>query len=126
MKKFTDITDKTSSIEFDKKETKNLSTDIENLDDQLDTEVKGTKLDGEWEIVSIIDVTTNKPPDISEALIINAEVGNQEVKRGDLIYITAQIKRPGQTMAYHHSQMGVIKCRVADIYNTMGILNSLR
>ena len=126
MKKFTDITDKNSSIKFDKKKTKNLATDIENLNDQLGNEVKGTKLDGEWEIVSIVDVSTNKPPDINEALIINAEVGDKEIKRGDLIYITAQIKQKGQSQAYFHSQMGVIRCRVVDIFHTMSILNNLK
>jgi hypothetical protein len=124
MKKFTDITNKTSSIDFNKKKSKNLSTDIQSLDNQLESEVEGTKLDGEWEIVSVIDVSANPPT--NEALVINAELGSQEVKRGDYIYITAQIKKPGQTQMYHHSQMGVLKCQVRDIYNTMYILNSLK
>lgn len=125
MKKFTDITDKNSSIDFDKKKSKNLSTDIQNLDDQLESEVVGTKLDGEWEIVSVIDVSTESPK-TNEAIIINAELGSGEIKRGEYIYITAQIKKKGQTQAYHQSQMGVIKCQVRDIYNTMYILNNLR
>ena len=127
MKKFTDISDKTSKIDFKKKKDKNLSTDIQKLEDQLENEVKGTKLDGEWEIVSVIDVSTQMP-DINEskAMIINAELGNHEIKRGEYIYITAQIKKPGQSQAYNQNQMGVIKVRVVDIYNTMFILNSLR
>lgn len=125
MKKFTDITNKNSSLDFDKKKSKNLSTDIQNLDDQLESEVVGTKLDGEWEIVSVIDVSTELPK-TNEAIIINAELGRGEIKRGEYIYITAQIKKKGQTQAYHQSQMGVIKCQVRDIYNTMYILNSLR
>ena len=125
MKKFTDILDKNSSIEFKKSKDKTLSTDIESLDNQISKEISG-KLEGEWEIVSVIDVTTNKPPDISEALIINAELGNKEIKRGDLIYITAQIKKPGQTTAYYNMQMGCFKVRVVDIYNTMSILNTLK
>ena len=125
MKKFTDITDKTSSLDFNKKKSKNLSTDIESLDSQLHDEVVGTKLDGEWEIVSVIDVSKEMPK-TNEAIIINAELGSGEIKRGQYIYITAQIKKSGQTQAYHQSQMGVIKCQVRDIYNTMYILNSLR
>ena len=119
MKKFTE------SIEFDKKKTKNLSTDIENLDDQLSDEVKGTKLQGEWEIISIVDVSTEMP-DINEAIIVNAELGSGEIKRGDFIYITAQIKKPGQSQAYFHSQMGVLKVRIVDIFHTMSILNNLK
>lgn len=125
MKKFSSISDKTSSLDFKKDKSKNLSTDIEKLDDQLESEVQGTKLDGEWEIVSVIDVSTQKP-NVNETIIINAELGSGEIKRGEFIYITAQIKKPGQTQAYHQSQMGVIKVRVVDIYNTMSILNNLR
>jgi hypothetical protein len=127
MKKFSSITDKNTSIDFKKKKQSDVSNDIESLDNQIEKEIEGTKLDGSWEIVSIIDVSTEMP-DVNEskALIINAEVGNREIKRGEHIYITAQIKRPGQTQAYHHNQMGVIKVRVVDIYNTMMILNSIR
>lgn len=125
MKKFTDISNKETSIDFKKEKQKETSNDIENLDDQISKEVEGTKLDGEWEIVNIIDVSSQQPK-LDEAIIINAELGNSEIKRGDLIYITAQIKRPGQVMAYHHMQMGVFKVRVIDIYNTMAVLNTLR
>jgi hypothetical protein len=127
MKKFSKITDKDNSFDFKKLKQKGVSSDIENLDSQIEKEVEGTKLDGSWEIVSIVDVTTEMP-DINEskAIIINAELGSREIKRGEFIYITAQIKKPGQSTAYHHSQMGVIKVRVVDIYNTMMILNNLR
>jgi hypothetical protein len=125
MRKFTDITDKKYSMEFDKDKQKELSNDVENVENQLSKEEENSKLDGEWEIVSIIDVS-KKCPKLDEAIIINAELGNGEIKRGDEIYITAQIKRPGQVMAYHHMQMGVVKVRVIDIYNTMAILNNLR
>jgi hypothetical protein len=125
MKKFTDITNKETSIDFKKQKQKETSKDIESLDNQLYKEIEGTKLDGEWEIVNIIDVS-KECPKLDEAIIINAELGNGEIKRGDVIYITAQIKRPGQTMAYHHMNMGVVKVRVIDIYNTMAVLNTLR
>jgi hypothetical protein len=111
--------------EFKTDTNKPLSNDIEKLDDILDTE-GSKKLIGSWEIVSIVDISTKEP--INEGLqplIINAEVGNREIKRGEFIYITAQIKKPGQSTLYHHSQMGVIKVRIVDIYNTMTILNNL-
>jgi hypothetical protein len=133
MKKFSDIhkeqtniTDKNYSLDFKKGKDKNTSNDIKNLNDQLDKQVEGTKLEGEWEIVSVIDVSLQKPTNIEEALIINAEVGTHQIKRGELIYITAQIKKPGQSQAYHQSQMGCIKVRVVDIYNTMLVLNNLK
>ncbi len=125
MKKFSDISDKEKSFDFKKTKQKDTSNDIEKLDDQVGKEAEATKLDGEWEIVNIIDVST-ECPELNEAIIINAELGSGEIKRGDVIYITAQIKRPGQVVAYHNMQMGCIKVRVVDIYNTMSILNNLR
>ena len=126
MKKFSkiveDITNKEASIEFKKDKEEELSNDITELDDQVSDEVKSTILDGEWEIVNIIDVTTEKP--MNEAIIINAELGNKEVKRGDFIYITALINKKGRP--YHQSQMGVLKVRVVEIYNTLLVLNSLK
>ena len=127
MKKFSkiveDITNKEVSIDFKKDKEEDLSNDITELDDQVSDEVKGTILDGEWEIVNIIDVTTEKPA-VNEAIIINAELGDKEVKRGDFIYITALINKKGRP--YHQSQMGVLKVRVVEIYNTLLVLNSLR
>ena len=126
MKKFTEnISDKQSKLDFESKRKKSetLSDDIEDLKDDIDSSSKETKLDGEWEIASIIDVSKNKP--VNEAIIINAELGDKTIKRGDYIYITAMIHRKGST-AYHQQQMGVVKVRVTDIYNNLFILNSLR
>ena len=75
MKKFTDISNKETSLDFKKEKQKTTSNDIENLDDQISKEVEGTKLDGEWEIVNIIDVSTQQPK-LDEAIIINAELGS--------------------------------------------------
>lgn len=128
MKRFTKILEeKDKEIEFKSDELKDgLSGDVEELDDVLSKDELKDKLSGSWEIISIIDVSTEEPiKENLQPLIINAEVGNREIKRGEYIYITAQIKKPGQSTAYHHSQMGVIKVRVVDIYNTMLILNNL-
>jgi len=128
MKKFTKILeDKGKEIEFESDDLKDgLSADIEELDDVLSKDELKDKLGGSWEIVSIIDVSVEEPVNENlKPIIINAEVGNRQIKRGEYIYITAQIKKPGQSTAYHHSQMGVIKVRVIDIYNTMLVLNNL-
>lgn len=120
MKRFTKI------LEENKKESESLSKDIEQVDDTLTKDELKDKLSGSWEIISIVDVSTEEPVNENlQPLIINAEVGNREIKRGQYIYITAQIKKPGQSTAYHHSKMGVIKVRVVDIYNTMLVLNNL-
>lgn len=128
MKKFTKVLeDKDKEIEFESDDLKNgLSDDVEELDNVLSKDELKDKLGGSWEIVSIIDVSVKEPVNENlKPIIINAEVGNRPIKRGEYIYITAQIKKPGQSTAYHHSQMGVIKVRVIDIYNTMLVLNNL-
>lgn len=124
MKKFTEkITDKEVSIDFKKEKTDDLSKDINTLDGQVADQVESTLLDGEWEIVNIIDVTKEQP-EINEAIIINAELGDKQVKRGEFLYITALINKKGRP--YHQSQMGVLKVRVVEIYNTLLVLNSLK
>lgn len=125
MKKFSNITSKDYSLEFEKsKKDKDLSTDIESLDDQIGDLIDTSKLSGEWDIVNIIDVSTNKPDDINEAIIINAELGDKTVKRGDFIYVTALIHKKGSS--FNQNQMGVLKVRVVDIYNSLLVLNNLR
>lgn len=78
--------------------------------------------DGEFEIVGINDVSTEKPKDINEAMIINADLGNNEVKRGDVLWITAMIKKKNVTW----NSMAVLKVRVTDMYNGLSILNTLK
>lgn len=134
MKKFSkivekqDIADKKSSLYFDKKNTDNTSTDIEDLKDQLQKEIDSTKLDGEWEIHSIQGISLDPPTEdelkANEAIVINAELGNKPVKRGDFIYITALINKKGGYV--HQNQMGVLKVRIIEIYNTLLVLNNLR
>jgi hypothetical protein len=122
VKKFSDITKKDEFIDFKKNINQKLSTDVINLNTQIFDEISGTKLDGEWEIVNIIDVSIDKPA--NEAIIINAELGGKDVKRGDFLYVTALINKKGA--AYHQSQMGVLKVRIVEIYNSLLVLNSLK
>lgn len=102
-----------------------LANDLEPVKNEVDKQHKAIKLkDNEWEIVSVIDVTQEEPK-LKEAVIINADLGNSEVSRGDIFYITAMLKKKD---AHYYSQnvMGVLKCRVTDIYNSLSILNNLK
>lgn len=123
MKKFTDITNKSSSIEFEKDKSGILSNDIDNLNDQLKNSIESTISSEEWEIVNVIDVSLDDP-DIKESVIINADLTNKSVKRGDVIYITAILHKKGSY--YHQNQMGVIKVRIVEIYNSLHVLNTLK
>lgn len=98
-----------------------LSSDIENdnLEDNLD---KVTK----FEIESIIDVFTEpEDNDLKENVIgIPSSLTDKEVKRGDLIYITAMIRKPGQSFTSPATQ-AVLKLRVVDIYKGLSYLNKV-
>ena len=61
MKKFSDISSKDSSLQLKKDKPNSLSNDIDDLDNQISDEIKSTILDGEWQIDSIISVSTEFP-----------------------------------------------------------------
>jgi len=109
----------------DKNFNKNLKDDLTDLDIDMDKLAKSSIDNEEWEIVSIVDVSLCEPPKTNEAIVINAELGQKEVKRGNIIWITALLKKKKETDAFHSNQMGVIKTRIVDIYNTISILNTL-
>jgi hypothetical protein len=103
-----------------------LSDDIEVLQKELDKKPKSSK--DEWEIVSVVSVNTDMPEltgELSEAVIINADLGSKPVQRGDLLYITAMLKKKESTWI-QPNVMGVVKVRVIDIYNSLSILNGLK
>lgn len=107
------------------KDLEPLTDDLQPLQDEIEKSQKAIKLkDDEWELVSIVDITT-KEPQIKEAVIVNADLGNTEVSRGDELYITAMLKKK-EAKYYSQNVMGVIKVRVVDIYNSLSILNSLK
>jgi hypothetical protein len=129
MKKFSKVLEESeNSIDFSIIKNKEMSDDVKNLDDvlcdNLSDDIRSSIVDGEWEIESIVDISTVPPKDVNEAIIINAELGREPVKRGDFIYITALINKRGNYV--HPSQMGVIKVRIVEIYNTLLILNTLK
>ncbi len=70
-----------------------LADDLEPIQKEIDKSQKAIKLkDDDWELVSIIDITA-KEPQIKEAIIVNADLGNTEVSRGDELYITAMLRK---------------------------------
>lgn len=79
------------------------------------------EVDGDWEIEQIIDVSTEPP--IDESLILNPHLTGDNVKRGDFIYITAIINKPGGRIT--SNSVGVIKARVVNIYNSILPLNKI-
>lgn len=125
MKKFSDVLNKKYSIDYKEIKNKNKNneeTDVTVLNDYINKELQNDKSDDKWEILKIIDISLDEPKKY-ESIVINAELSNKTVKRGDIIYITALLHKKGSY--YHQSQLGVIKVRVVDIYKTVHVLNSL-
>ncbi len=116
-------TDKGITIKKDNTQQE-LSSDINAFSD-LETKLENLK-DGEFTIVGIQDVSLEDPtiknPDLKEAMIVNADLGGKEAKRGDIIWITALIKKNN----YNINSMAVLKTRIVDMYSSLNILNGLK
>lgn len=98
-----------------------LSKDVEK--EELEVDIDRIK---EFEIESIIDIFT-EPEDktVKENIIgVPSSLTNKEVKRGDLVYITAMIRKPGQSFTSPATQ-AVLKLRVVDIYQGLSYLNKV-
>ena len=102
------------------KKFKELSLDIEEKCLEVDIE----KIDSDGiSIESIIDVITEES--IKENYIgVPTDLTSKPVKRGDVIYITAMIRKDGSSMTSPATQ-AVIKLRVVDIYNGLSYLNKV-
>lgn len=77
--------------------------------------------DNEYEIVGINDISLEEP-DLKEAIIINADLGNNKINRGDHLYITAMVKKKD----VNWNSMAVLRVRIVDMYNGLSILNTLK
>lgn len=129
IKKFKDYNkeDKDPTIIDHKSENnkEGLADDVTELKKELDKIIKVK--DGEFYIDSILDISLDNPidsdTDLKEsAKIINAEF-NDQVKRGDIIYITARIKKNDYTS---FNSMCVISCRIVDIWQGLSKLSTLK
>jgi hypothetical protein len=102
-----------------------------NLSNELDiVDTDGNKLKGPFEIESIIDIFLD-PKDISteikeaNAVGVNTDLSIKEFKRGDYVWITALLRKPGTTSFNSPAIQGVIKLRVVDIYYGLQYLNKV-
>jgi len=94
----------------------NLSDDILAFEKTEDGEIIPIK--GPIEIESIVDIikdenTINK---IEENITVDTTVSVGEVKRGQIIYLTAMLKKSHQTTPYNQTTLGVLKCRIIDYF----------
>jgi hypothetical protein len=93
-------------------------------------------IDGEWEkadepmeLVQVTGVLTDEEEiqKIEEKLGMDLETQLfGEVKRGNIIWLTALLKRSGSSQSFNTpSTTGVVKCRVVDIYYGLNKLKEI-
>jgi hypothetical protein len=101
-------------------------SEVSNDLDKKELEIEVEKIDGSIEIESIVDIFVESDGDYTNENLIalNTDLSNKEIKRGDIVYITAFIKKPGHSMTSPATQ-SVLKLRVVDIYQGLAQLNRL-
>jgi len=118
------------------KETKNgeqeeLSDDIHDAD----LEIEGEPADkGDYEIESIINVIV-EPDEIDKkefgnsveesSITVQSDLTVKQAKRGDIIWITALLRRKGTTSFNSPAKQGVLKVRIVDIYYGLQYINKV-
>jgi len=107
-----------------------LSDDIVALKELEDGSIE--KIKGPIDIVQVTGVITDKDriSRLEEAVVggpqFNADIGVREVNRGDIIWLTALLKKPGSTSWSNvQSNYSCIKCRVVDIFWGLNKLKTL-
>lgn len=89
------------------------------------------KVTGSIEIVQITGVITDedeikKLDEIAGGPVFSTDLGLKQVKRGDTIWITAFIQKPGTQSWTSQKSQSVLKCRIVDIYAGLNKLNTLK
>ena len=117
--------------EFKKKKTFDpLSSDIIALRELEDGSIE--KVKGPIEILQITGAITEEDriarleESISGGPVFNADLGVKEVKRGDVIWVTALAQRPGTASWNAQPSYHVLKCRIVDIFYGLNKLKTIK
>lgn len=116
----------TSSFHEFKKKQLNQNNDSQNLSNDIEVLQKldsgdFVKIEGDIEIVKILSVVNDeedikKLEEASGGFQLSTDLTVKEVHRGDIIWLTALLKKPNTTTPYNQTTMGVIKARIVDYY----------
>jgi len=99
----------------------NLQLDILVLDDEHG---KYKKVKEPMEIVQITGILSDEEKKkLDENHIVHASFVGENVKRGDIVWLSCLLKKPGSS--YSPQEQGVIKTRIVDIYLGLSKLNSI-
>lgn len=127
--KFNDFKDKKIK-KFDKtEEFQPLSDDIIAISklDNGDYE----KIKSPVKIVQITGIVSDeeeikKLDEIAGGPVLNTDISLKQVKRGDIIWLTALLQKPSSSTIYNSQTMGVIKARIIDFYYGLNKLNQTK
>ena len=111
------------------KEFQPLSDDIIAIKELEDGSIE--KIKGPIEIVKVTGIITDeekikKLNEISGGPVISTDLSVKQVKRGDTIWVTAFIQKPGTQSWTSQTSQAVLKCRISDIYFGLNILNTIK
>lgn len=124
--KFKEFSDQKVKDFKKKKVFKPLSDDIVALQELEDGSIEKIK-----EPIQIVQITgilqePEKIKKLEEAIqggpVFSTDFQTKEVKRGDIIWVTAFIKKSGSTSWSSQQSQAVLKCRIVDIYNGLNKL----
>ena len=131
-----DITTKFDNFKSKKSKSFDASKEFQPLSDDI---IAISKLDnGDYEkvnypieIVKITGVITDadeikKLDEIAGGPVFSTDLGVKQVKRGDIIWITAFIQKPGTQSWTNQQSQCTIKCRIVDIFMGLNKLNTLK
>lgn len=109
-------------IYSEKKDIQNLQDDITALVKDGEDYVKATE---PMELVQITGLLTDEEEikKIEEGMTVDQSLNVGEVKRGQIIWLTALLKKPGTS--YSNQTLGVLKLRVVDYFYGLSKLNQV-
>jgi len=92
------------------------------------------KMDGPFEILQVNGIIKDEKEiskienqlteEISGGPVFNTDLQLKAIKRGEIIWVTALLQRPGNS-TYNSQTMGLLKCRVVDFYYGLNKLKSI-
>ena len=116
--------------EFDKtKEFQPLSDDIIAISRLDNGDYK--KIDEPMEIVQITGVITDpeeikKLDEVVGGPVVSTDIAFKQIKRGDIIWLTAILQKPSSTTAYNTQTLCTIKARIVDWYVGLNKFNQMK
>lgn len=128
-KKFDDFKAKKVKTFAKSKEFSPLSDDIIAISKLDNGEYK--KIDEPMEIVQITGVISDpkeikKLDEVAGGPVLNTDISLKQVKRGDIIWLTAIAQKPNTSASYNTQSYITIKARIVDWYTGLNKLNQMK